>query len=246
MGNLEKTGQYRLRTSDFDRYNRIKPAVVLDIFQDIAALQADDMGVGFDRMVSRNVLWIIARTKIEIVRNPATHSVVSARTWPHSPTRLTFQRDYSLRDEAGELLAKASSEWMMMNAQTRALESIYDHYDPSGDEYSSDRAFEKKVRRSKPFPLEEATAGPFEVMPPESDVDTNGHINNTCYITYVLDALELGADESVRTLQIDYRHEVYAGQRLKIMVKRDGHFILAQGLKADGEVAFSCEIELFE
>lgn len=243
---LELTSPYQLRTSDFDRYERIKPASVLDIFQDIASVQADNMGIGYDAMLSKGVFWAVARTKIEIVQNPAMHSVANARTWPHDPNRLMFQRDYSLRDLDGNLLVRATSEWMVLNIETRTIESVLDYCDTANYEYAPDRAFDKKIRRTKPFAPEDATAGPFEVVPRESDVDPNGHVNNACYATYVLDVLNLGESETVHTLQIDYRHEVLAGEKIDILVKRDGANILAQGMNDQGEVAFSCEINLAE
>ena len=43
---LEK--DYRLRTGDFDRYRRLHPTAVLDLFQDIGGLQAEMMGIGYD------------------------------------------------------------------------------------------------------------------------------------------------------------------------------------------------------
>lgn len=243
---LELTSPYQLRTSDFDRYERIKPASVLDIFQDIAAVQAEDMGIGYETMLAKGVFWAVARTKLEIVQNPVMHSVANARTWPYDPNRLMFHRDYSLRDLDGNLLVKATSEWMVMNIETRTIASVLDCCDTENYEYAPDRAFDKKIRRTKPFAPEEATSGPFEVVPRESDVDPNGHVNNACYATYVLDVLDLGENEAVHTLQIDYRHEVRAGQKLEILVKRDGATILAQGMNEQGEVAFSCEIRLFE
>ena len=242
---LELTSPYQLRTSDFDRYERIKPASALDIFQDIAAIQAENMGIGYETMTSRCVFWAVARTKLEIVKNPVMHTTVNARTWPHDPNRLMFQRDYSMKDLDGNLLIKATSEWMLMNIETRTIESILDHCDTSSYEYAPDRAFEKKIRRTKPFAPEDATAGPFVVVPHESDVDPNGHVNNACYATYILDVLELNENEAVKTLQIDYRHEVHAGQKLEMLVKRDGKTILAQGMNASGDTAFTCEIVLF-
>ena len=75
---LDLTSPYQLRTSDFDRYERIKPASALDIFQDIAAIQAGDMGIGYDTMTSRGVFWAVARTKPSAAQNPTTHTIATA------------------------------------------------------------------------------------------------------------------------------------------------------------------------
>lgn len=240
---LELSLPYQLRTSDFDRFDRLKPASALDIFQDIASIQAEDMGIGYDRMASEGVFWAVARTKLEIVQNPAMHSVATARTWPHSPSRLFFQRDYAMTDADGNMVAKARSEWMLLNTETRTIESVLDHCDVDGD-FCEDRMFADKVRRTKPFLLEEATEPLTEVVAKPSDADTNGHVNNACYAAYVLDVLDLGANEQIKTLQIDYRHEIRVGDRIQIAVKRDGKTILAQGMNGSDEASFTCEIVL--
>lgn len=203
---LELSLPYQLRTSDFDRNERIKPSSVLDIFQDIAAIQAEEMGIGYERMMSEGVFWAVARTKFEIVRNPAMHSVAVARTWPHSPSRLIFHRDYSLKDAEGSLLVKATSEWMLMDVETRSLASVVDHCDVTED-YCEDRAFEGKVKRVKPFDPDESTFPAATIVPQPGDVDPNGHVNNACYAAYVLNAIDLGDGDLISTFQIDYRQD---------------------------------------
>ena len=110
---------YRLRWMDFDRYGRIKPFAVLDLFQDVATLQADNQGIGYEDMLAKGVFWVVIRSKFEIVRQPERHSTVTVRTWPHSPSRFSFLRDFSMRDEEGALLIKATSEWVFMGTMAR-------------------------------------------------------------------------------------------------------------------------------
>lgn len=241
---LELRKPYQLRTSDFDRYGRIKPASVLDIFQDVAGLQAEDMGIGRDRLLSEGVFWVVVRMKYEVVRQPQLHDLVIARTWPYGPSRFTFQRDYSMLDEAGGLLVKAASEWTLMDLQNRTLAKVTDHCATDGD-YSSDRSFEKRLRRVATFDAAEATQEPCSVTPRASDLDINGHVNNARYAAFVFDALDLGEGESVRSMQIDFKHEVLAGQPLVIQVKRAEGQIHAMGVNNAGDVAFACEIILF-
>ena len=39
--------EYTLRAGDFDKFDRIKPSAVLDLFQDVAGQHAEEIGVGF-------------------------------------------------------------------------------------------------------------------------------------------------------------------------------------------------------
>ena len=131
---------YRLRWMDFDQYGRLQPSSALDIFQDAATIQAEDMGIGRDSMVSRGVFWAVVRIKLEIVKPPAQCQVVTVRTWPHTPTRFSFLRDFTMRDASGDLLVKATSEWVLMD-----IESLKLHF---GRHTDTDRMFQDKEHKT--------------------------------------------------------------------------------------------------
>ena len=59
--------EYILRMSDFDKYNRIKPSAVLELFQDVAGQHANEIGVGYDEMMQRSYFWVIVRIKFKII-----------------------------------------------------------------------------------------------------------------------------------------------------------------------------------
>lgn len=244
----ELTRPYQLRTSDFDRFGRIQPAAVLDIFQDVASIQAEDIGIGFDDMQAQGVFWAIVRAKYEVLRQPIVHSTVLVRTWPHSPSRFAFQRDYSMADESGDFLVKGSSEWVLMDVASRKLAPVLEHYSGPRD-FCEDRAFPRKLRKIHDLTEEdEAVQSERLIVPGASDIDVNGHVNNARYAAYVLDALDelgLAPSESVRTFQMDFRHEVRAGEKLRVAVARIGDTgAFAKGTGLSGEASFACSIGL--
>lgn len=237
---LEKTLEYRLRLNDFDRFDNIKPDTVLDIFQDLATLQAEEMGIGRNAMMADGCFWVVVRIKYEVYAQPK-RDVVVARTWPHTPSRFSFLRDFEIKDLDGKLILRGASEWVLMNAETRKFESLLDHYQGSTD-FCEDRAFESKPK--KVAPLKEMTE-PFAVITPRvCDIDLNGHVNNARYPQFVMDALELTEDKPIRTFQIDYRYEVKLGDPVSIYAEEQDDTITACGVLEDGTIAFNCKIEL--
>ena len=231
---------YELRLCDFDRYGRIQPAAILDILQEIATLQAANIGVGLEDMQAMGVLWMIVRMKYEIVREPQMHERVIARTWPHSLTRFSFLRDFSVKDEDGELLIKASSEWVIVDAQTHKFASIADYYHGSLD-FEEDRAFDTKLKKLWPLPDDDIE--PHIRIPGYTDVDLNGHVNNSRYANYIIDALSPGPEGHIKSFQIEYRKEALEGQPLAIRTQEmeDGS-IMTKGSNDEGETVFSCRI----
>jgi len=232
--------EYRLRWMDFDRYGRMQPAAVLDLFQDMATIQANDMGIGRDDMMEEGVFWAVIRQKFEVVKDPEWNSVVTVRSWPHTPTRFSFLRDYSMRDDQGELLVKATSEWVLMNFETRKFESVKDHYHGPTDFYE-ERMFERKCRKIADFEADEADA--YTVVPTYSDIDINGHVNNAMYANYVVNALDPGEEGRIKSLQIDYRYEVLPGVPLKIYSTSEDDQILFKAVNPEGDIAFAAALK---
>ena len=238
---LEMELDYRLRWLDFDRYGRLQPVTVLDICQDMATLQAEDMGIGHDNMMEKGVFWAIVRLKYEIVREPEHFQVVRVRTWPHTPTSFSFLRDFHISDQDGNLLVKASSEWVLMDFQTRKFAKLKDHYAGPYD-FCEDRAFETKPRKIASF--EDENRPVFTVVPSYSDIDLNGHVNNARYASFVVDALNPGPEGAIHTLQIDFRHEALPGSPLTVHTLVQEGAVLSRGVREDGNVSFACAIEL--
>ena len=77
-----------------------------------------------------------------------------------------------------------------------------------------------------------------------TDIDLNGHVNNARYPRFVIDALNPGDEGSVRSFQIDYRHEVMPGAPLAVHTLVEDGRVLSKGVREDGNVAFACAIEL--
>lgn len=238
---LSKELDYRLRWLDFDRYGRIQPTAILDLLQDVATLQAEEMGIGHDAMLAKGVFWAIVRMKYEIVREPSHYEVVSVRTWPHTLTSFSFLRDFHIRDANGELLVKASSEWVLMDAETRKFAKVKDNYDGPTD-FDDTRSFDRKLRKVPGF--DEGNRPTFTIAPAYCDIDVNGHVNNARYPTFVVNALNPGQEGAIRSFQIDYRHELLPDSPITVHTLVESGHVLSKGAREDGNIAFACDIEL--
>lgn len=238
---FELSLDYRLRWLDFDRYGRIQPTTVLDLLQDVATVHATQMGIGRDSMLERGIFWALVRIKYEVVREPEHFQVVTVRTWPHSPTRFSFLRDFSITDDKGNTLIKATSEWVFMNLETRKFARMTDHYDES-TEFLEERAFTSKPRKLTDF--EDENRPQTTIIPSYCDIDLNGHVNNARYPAFAINALNPGQGGTIKTLQIDYRHEALANQPLVIHTKVTEGLVQSKGVREDGLTSFACTIEI--
>lgn len=237
---FELTREYRLRWMDFDRYGRIQPAAVLDIFQDMATLHVNSTEMGRDALLASGVVWVVVRTKMEFVNDPKHFQTVTVRTWPHSLTRFSFLRDFTMCDEQGTILVKASQEWVLMNVSTRKFASVKDHY-KGPEDFCEDRVFPAKARKAPDFKEENLPAR--QITPSYSDIDVNGHVNNALYANFIMNALNPGPDSTLKTLQIDYRYEVRPEEPITMLMRAEEDRVLAKGVTDDGITAFASVIE---
>ncbi len=235
---LEK--DYYLRISDFDRYGRLLASSVLDIFQDIAASHATDLGIGFNAMSANETLWVLSKVKFEIYKQPSTYQTVHVKTWPLQPDRIVCTREYLITDMNGEILVKGSSEWVVINSITRKLVTVADIF-PIKEGFITEKSFEGKIKKIQDFEL---NSEPYTVKTTFCDCDINGHVNNTKYANYVFNAINLSENESIKTFQVDYIQEVVSGTELNIHTERKEKEILAKGICDNGNKKFSCHLVL--
>ncbi len=239
MNNLWKR-EYTLRAGDFDKFNRIKPSAVLDLFQDAAGQHAEEIGVGFEAMLSRSYLWVLTRVKFEIISAPNRYDTVVVKTWPLAPNRLNYRREYCIEDQNGKKLIIGSSEWVVIHSSERRLLSVPDLYSFS-DGFHDEMMFEGKLTKVHDF---ETHGAPYIVNAGFSELDVNNHVNNTKYADFVLDAINPAQDDVPQSFQIDYRKEVMQGTQLNIYFIKDDNTVSAKGQNIGGDTMFSCKIEL--
>ena len=230
--------EYILRTTDFDKYNHIKPSAVLELFQDAAGQHAEEIGVGFDSMIKKSYLWVLTRIKFKIISNPKSFQKVIVKTWPLMPNRLNYRREYCIENEIGEKLIVGSSEWVVIHSEKRRFISDPDIY-PFTDNFHMEKMCEDKLVRVDNF---EPGDVPRIINAGFSELDVNNHVNNTKYANYVLDANPPSESDVLEEFQIDYRKEVLEGTQLEIYSKREEAECLAKGLNHNGEIMFACKM----
>ena len=229
-----------LAEDQFDEYGNLLPSYVLRLFQAAADRHADQLGLGFDAMLSRNFLWVVSQIHYEVCGAASPGQPVLVITWPLPPARVGFDREYLIVDAASaSVLVKGTSRWVLIDTKDRRLALSARVY-PS-DEYCLDRNFEGRLRRLRDF---EASGEAFRICPGEDTIDHNGHVNNTKYAEFALAALgSAGVGSRIHSFQIDFLHEVMCHQPLMLYHQRTDGQIWVKGLSEDGSRMFECLVE---
>src|SRR4030043_222449 len=218
-----KEEKFRIRTYECGVDRRIKIFSLMQYLQEIAALHAEQLGLGFDRLCEMNGYWVLSNIRIEISQLPGREDEITLRTWPSGYSRTIATREFVGKDQNGAELFRAGSEWMVLNKETNRLKNLFklDLNLPK----TGIKALPDELNRLEPN-------GDYREMDkmcvPRSAIDLNGHVNKTEYGRWGIDALrrEFKLNENIRCVQATYLSEVFEGEELDLLAtsKTRGQF----------------------
>ena len=201
---------FHLRPRDCDLNDKWRPSAILETMQDVAGTHSKLLGCGRDELVKKNMVWVLSRLELHLDRYPSAGEQVTVHTFP-TPTRICFfPRYYIFTDARGSMIGKAGSLWLLLDLGTRRML-------PPGD---VGRLIPDNKDLSVPMNLP-ATVGNLqgeefvsEYRPVYTDLDVNGHVNNTRYVDWLCNALgiDLMKEFEPDHIIVNYNHEVLPGQ----------------------------------
>ena len=210
-----KEEKFRIRTYECGVDGRIKLFSLMQYLQEIAALHAEQLGLGFERLSEMDGYWVLSNIRIEINRLPGRDDEVTLKTWPSGYSRTIATREFVGKDQQVSELFRAGSEWMVLNKQTNRLKNLFKlelNLPKMGVKALPDE-FVRLESRS-----EYNKAG--KVLVSHSAIDLNGHVNNTEYVRWGMDVLRrtFKLDKNIRSVQATYLSEVFEGDELDLLV----------------------------
>jgi medium-chain acyl-[acyl-carrier-protein] hydrolase len=210
-----KEEKFRVRTYECGADGRIKISSLMQYLQEVASLHAEQLGFGFDWLGEMNGYWVLSNIRIEINRLPGRDDEIMLRTWPSGYSRTIATREFVGKDQNGSELFRAGSEWMVLNKQTNRLKNLFklDLNLPK----TGVKALPDKLKRLEPMNGYKPAG---QVLVPHSAIDLNGHVNNTEYVRWGIDALRrtFELDDDIRQVQATYLSEVFEGDELDLTV----------------------------
>jgi medium-chain acyl-[acyl-carrier-protein] hydrolase len=214
-----KEEKFRIRTYECGIDGRIKIFSLMQYLQEIAALHAEQLGLGFDKLCEMGGYWVLSNIRIEISRLPGREDEVTLKTWPSGYSRTIATREFVGKNQNGAELFRAGSEWMVLNKETNRLKNLFrlDLNLPK----TGVKALSDELKRLEPMNEYNQVA---QVLVPYSAIDLNGHVNNTEYVRWGIDALRrtFKLNNNIRSVQATYLSEVFEGDELDILVSAAG------------------------
>lgn len=228
---------YQITTNMLDCHDCLKMSTLLDVAQEVAGDHAEELGCGFETMIKQDLIRVIVRNYVEIIKKPINFKEIEVVTYPLKPRFVEFNRETEFYHD-GELFAVSRSTWMVINIKDFSVKAP-DFFKGFDD----DLGYFKRRIRKLPVIEKSQLKKVKEVDVLYSMLDHNGHMNNTKYVDFYLDIFR--PEFSVKTLQIEYIKQSFLDDKLSLYIKENEGKRYLSGYK-DDELKFYMECEEFK
>ena len=195
-----------------DCFGRMTPASILMLIQEVAGRHCVALSVDYDTLARQGMFWAVTRHRVQVSRMPRLGETIRVETWPMPTTRVAYPRSVVAYDAAGNECFRAISLWVLMNLDTRSMIL------PGKSGISvvgSLRGLELPSPGSLAL-MDHTQTRQRQVC--FTDLDRNGHMNNTRYLNWVSDLLPSAfhQEHEVKEFTICYHAEAREGQLLDL------------------------------
>ena len=204
--------EFTITDNAVDRYGRLKPSMILYYVQEVAGRHFDLISMDYDALAGRGMIWAIIRQRVQITRIPNRGETIRLETWPMPTTRVAYPRSVVAYDAWGGELFRSISIWVLMDLDTRnmilpAKSGIAVTGTLRGNELAVPGGLPAKLLRNR-----RSRTVCF------TDLDRNGHMNNTRYLDWIDDLLPSAFHEehTFREFTVCYLSETREGQELDL------------------------------
>lgn len=216
---------------------------LFSLFQEVAWEHSTMDGFGFNQLQQQGLFWVLSRVYVEIYQMPQWTDNIKLTTW-HSGTDGVFAlRDFIVHNREGRKLISATSSWLVVDIETRRPKRPQS-IKMSFSEDNPKRAL--NINPQKVNKISDEDFSSYAVTSRLSDIDINGHINNTKYIEWVVNSFsaDLYAEHLVKSLQINFLSEGFLNETfsIKVVHTAKNHFLSEIIREEDEKRMFAVEI----
>ena len=252
MTNGKYRHTYTVTASDITPLYRLTPSAMLMYFQDSFARMMTISGLAAFDIVKQRRMWVITEVRIDIQPTVTYWSEdFTVELWVSELTSLRIYCDFRIvRKDNEELIASGSSQWNILNLDTKRLETtdflagklvvvpeLTEQREqamgttaPTGSRPTAGggrllTACHKKVR----FPKPQSCDMQMEHRATRLDLDFNFHVSNRSYFSIAMLTMpdEVLASQTLSSLVVHWLHETYLDDTLTCRMSRtdDGCFL---------------------
>ncbi|MCL1883647.1 MAG: thioesterase [Defluviitaleaceae bacterium] len=238
------SGNYRITYYDLDLAGRVKLSALLRMVHIAAEVNANDLGIGFEKLSGLNMSFVLQRFALSTTRMPTYDEVVTIRTWPASLARGTFLRKGDMYDTNGHKLMEWTSLWILFDIKERKIlkPSALPIELPVFEDHGVQISPEKVILT----PSQGNAFSEYIHTVSYADVDTNMHMNNSIYGDLIGNALfpnmeSAATSQNFHEFHINYLAEARFNEKITVTTHHEENSFIVIG-KTPDRISFAAKI----
>lgn len=228
---------------DVGENNRLTNKAILRMLQEIACIHSSLSDFGVNDAEKTGMAWILLNWKLQVFLRPMWNTKLKVNTWSSNQNLLSFYRDFEIFDDNNELVAIATSKWVLYDINNGSLVKITDDI-KSRYIHIDKHVFENKMNEKLREPENSVLAYEYTVQ--RRDIDTNHHVNNLNYLDFAYEALpdNIFYNNDFKNIEIMYKHQAKLGDTLHMSYSNqdDSNFVT---IKNKDDDKLHCIVKLY-
>lgn len=211
---------------------------IFKYIQEAAMCQLENQHPTYKELFEQKKAFILSSIRLEMHAPIFAYDEIIARSWACPSRGVNFVRCYEIERD-GEILCEAASSWALVSTDEKRLLPVED-IDSSNYYMDEPIQTERPVRVRIPSALPTSLVGEYTVQ--LSDIDLNGHMNNTNYSRIICNCLPNARKLRVRSIGIYFPNEAALGENLKIYMSRADNRYYFRTVRQDGKTNVEAEL----
>ena len=213
---------YQLTAGEAGPLSRMPLTLVVERVIEVATEHANALNIGYARLLTHGIGWVLSRIKVEMVRYPLINEHYTVTTWIESYNRRFSERCCVMRDAQGLPLAFIHTTWCAIDIKNRTLADLQSL---ERDAFPCADAADCVVSRASRIAFSDEAGAERETYTFRyCDLDFNRHVNTVRYLDLILNHWPLQHYDArgVKHLDINFSHECYFGETVELVVENVG------------------------
>lgn len=171
--------------SDIGQNYLINNKGYLRILQEAANLASSNVGHGISDIDRIGTTWVLLYWRLKVYKRVKYNDEITIKTWTSFNKKIYSLRNFELYLN-NELIAKADSKWVYVDAQNHSIQKISDELI---EKYGNNEAkvFEQEFNDKIKMPENLREIYTYTTM--KRDLDANHHVNNLTFLDIALEAM---------------------------------------------------------
>ncbi|MBK8503298.1 MAG: hypothetical protein IPL46_14420 [Saprospiraceae bacterium] len=226
---------FEIRGFDVDLTMQASIPAMIRLMHDAAIDQVMALGFSALQLEPRGLGWVLANQHLQLFKQPHLGDQIEVLTFPSGVDKIFTYRDYYLYDCNQNLLAQASTTWILMDINRRKTspfpEDIQAVLKVAPTAKHLPRAHQLRIQIDR-ADLEK------KIIPGYFELDFNRHVNNQYFFRWMLEPFSIGflLNHQISEFNVKIKGEVFADEKISSQVQFSDQATTKHILSKEGEI----------